>query len=82
MQRPNADVENANMIALDEAQLLVGDKNDMHECLVRNNYLPPPIKDSICTMKWMVGVYAGKYWCLEKKDSSPTQMCPVRLTKK
>ena len=69
------------MINLDDAQNLITNKDDMHECLVRNGYLPPPLKNSVCTMKWMCGVYSDKYWCLVKKDSAPTQMCAVKLTK-
>ena len=42
----------------------------MHECLVRNGFLPPPVKDSLCTMKWMGGAVVDKYWCLKKNEAS------------
>ena len=54
----------------------------MHECLIRNGFLPPPLNDKVCTMKFMKAASVDRTWCLKKSEAAVPQMCAVKLNRK
>ena len=57
----------ADMIAISEAMCYIRSKKDLHEACVRNGYLTPPLRDSMCSKKFLLGIKDGKYWCLKSE---------------
>lgn len=41
--------------------------------MLRNGYLMPRYKSSLCCVKWMMKVKDGRYWCPLTKDIHPIQ---------
>ena len=43
----------------------------MYKAMIRNGYAVPNYKSSLCSIKWMRRVRAGKYWCPKAKEIHP-----------
>ena len=43
----------------------------MYKAMVRNGYMMPNYKSSLCCLKWMERVRRGKYYCPLSKDIHP-----------
>ena len=63
--------ERRKELTLLEAQLLIPDKKSMYKAMLRNQYCMPNYNSSLCCLKWMKRVRAGKYWCPKVKDMHP-----------
>ena len=58
-------------MTLQDAQLLIPDKKSMYKAMLRNGYCMPRLKSSLCCLKWMKRVRAGKYWCPRVHEIRP-----------
>ena len=46
-------------------------KKGLWEALKRNQFNVPPLKDALCTKKWLLGVKNKVYWCLHASEAGP-----------
>ena len=63
-----ANRQNQNMISREEASRLVCDKETMYGALIRNGYVLPHHKQSICSLKFMQLVRSGDVWVPRKEQ--------------
>ena len=57
-----------SMISREEASRLVCDKETMYSALIRNGYVLPHPKQSICSLKFMQLVRSGEVWVPRKEQ--------------
>ena len=50
-------------ITLEQAQSLIPDKASLYKALCYNQYKLPPLKDSLVTIKYLLGVKDGYFFC-------------------
>ena len=62
-----ANRQQQNMISREDASRLVCDKETMYSALIRNGYVLPHPKQSICSLKFMQSVRKGEVW-VPRKD--------------
>ena len=63
------------MVSLSEAHMRIPDRKGLYKALLRNQYIMPPMKDAINTVKFMRGVIDKKYWVLHSTESSTLKVC-------
>ncbi len=63
------------MISAKQAELVVRNKKQLYQALIRNGYLLPPYKDAINTKKFLIGVKDERYWCLHSSQMLAVKHC-------
>ena len=69
------------MISIHDAESHIQQKPDLHDSLIRNSYFIPPLKSSGCTLKYLVGVKRGEFWC-PRYEHVKLRPCPMPPSKK
>ena len=62
------------MISIERAQLAVPDRNALYKGMLRNQYVVPPLADTMVTAKWMMGVIEERFWC-PKSEQVTYRVC-------
>ena len=65
-----------NYVSQAEAQALIPDKTALYRALERNEYILPPLKDPMCTEKWLKAILHQEVWCLQVSEVSTLKVCP------
>ena len=63
------------MISEAQAQALIPDKKAFYSALQRNQVILPPLRDSMVTRRFMLGIKDSTYWCLRASDITQTRVC-------
>jgi len=51
-----------NQLSMQQAALLVNNRFDYHNACVKNGYMMPHVKSSLCTLEFMKEVRTGVTW--------------------
>ena len=55
---------------------MIPDKAALYDALQRNNFILPPLSDSMCTVHWLTQVFKVEAWCLRTEEVATLKVCP------
>lgn len=68
-------------IPIEHASSIIRSKDDLYDALQFNQYITPPKKDSMLTIKFMLGILRGRYWMMSASEVKHLRACAYPPTK-
>ena len=61
-------LQNNNLVSIDFAKRIVPDRHALHMALLRNQLYVPPLKDTISSKDFMIGILESRTWVPRTTD--------------